>query len=320
MTISKEVRIGLLVTVAVVLFFIGFYFLKGANLFSNTYSYYCVYPDVDGLQNSANVQVNGLNVGHVTHMNLIEGQRIKVEININRTIQLPEGTVATLTSSDLLGAKVIQLVPGNGPGVVQPNGTIPSRADASLTDKLGEELTPRLRELKNTIVLLDSALRGVNGLLSTDNQRAISGAIQSIKATSDNLSQMSKTLSAETGDLTAIVRNTNSFTANLAKSNDTIQHILSNASNVSRQMANAPIQRTLTDLQKTTDQLQGIVNKVNNGQGSLGMLINNKDLYNNLNGSVTSLRNLTEDLKANPGRYLNFSVFGGSKKSNKVQK
>jgi phospholipid/cholesterol/gamma-HCH transport system substrate-binding protein len=87
-------------------------------------------------------------------------------------------------------------------------------------------------------------------------------------------------------------------------------------------MANAPIQRTLTDLQKTTDQLQGVVNKINNGQGTLGMLINNKDLYNNLNGSVSSLRSLTEDLKAHPNRYLNFSVFGsgGSKKTNKVQK
>ena len=322
MTISKEVRIGLLVTVAVVLFFIGFYFLKGANLFSNTNSYYAIYSDVDGLQSSANVQVNGLNVGHVTHMELVEGQRVKVEIAINRTISLPQGTVCNLASSDLLGAKVIQLIPGTGTGVISPQSVIPSHSDAGLADKLADELTPRLRELKNTITLLDSALKGVNGLVSKENTKAISGAIQSIKATADNLAQVSGVLGQESAQVTSIIRNANSFATGLARQNDTIQRIVNNASAVSRQMANAPIQKTVTDLQKTTDQLQGIVNKINNGHGTLGALINNRDLYDNLNGSVTSLRNLTDDLRAHPSRYVNFSVFGGggSKKATKAQK
>ncbi|MES2701395.1 MAG: MlaD family protein [Bacteroidota bacterium] len=315
MYISKEVRIGFLVTTAIVIFFTGFYFLKGADLFSNNFKYYAYYPDIDGLQPSANIQIKGLNVGHVTKMELAGERGVKVQITVSKKVKLPQGTVANLASPDLLGGKVIQLVPGPGPGTLSPESELASANGGNAVDKLTNELSPRLRELKGTIVVLDSALRGVNALMSADNQAAISAAIKSIKTTADNLALVSNALGHESGAIAGIVRDAGAFTSTLAKSKDTIQRILANASTATRQMANAPIQRTIADLQKATDQLQSVVNKVNSSQGSLGMLINNKDLYNNLNGSVTSLRDLTNDMKAHPKRYLNFSVFGGGKKS-----
>jgi phospholipid/cholesterol/gamma-HCH transport system substrate-binding protein len=320
MNISKEVRIGALFIVALVLFFIGFYFLKGASLFSNNNKYYCYFADVDGLQNSATVQIHGLSVGQVSKMELAPGRGVKVEMSMSRKIELPEGSVANLTSSDLLGGRIIEVALGRGPGVIPPRGELAPSAEPSAIDKVTAELTPRLRQLRNTIVIVDSALRGVNNLVGAQNQQAIAIAIQSIKATAQNLSTLSSALGSESGQIHSIVSNASSFTASLAKSNDTIRGILSNAAVASRQLANAPLERTIKDLQKATDQLQLMATQINSTDGTLGMLINSKELYNNLNGSVSSLRGLTEDLKANPKRYLNFSVFGSGGSASGKQK
>jgi phospholipid/cholesterol/gamma-HCH transport system substrate-binding protein len=165
-----------------------------------------------------------------------------------------------------------------------------------------------------TIIGFNNALANINSIVGADNQKAITAAIQSLKITSDNVARLSDALSKESGQITGIIRNTNSITGNLARNNDTIQRILSNTSRITAQIANAPLQKTITDLQKATAQMQGIMDKINNNQGSLGMLVNDKELYNNMNKSLKSVTELTNDLKARPGRYINVSVFGGKKK------
>ena len=303
-----------MVTISLVIFFIGFYFLKGANLFANDKEFYCIYGNVDGLQNSATVQIRGLNSGHVLRMELIDGTGVKVVISMNKGVELPEGTIANLASQDLLGTKTIKLELGKGPGMLKAGATIPTAIEGGVVDNVTGELTPRLKELKATIIALDTALAGINSLLGNENQKAIAVTIQNLKTTSDNFAKLSGTLNSESGELTTIIHNANSITGNLAKENDTINRILANASAVTRQLSNAPIQKTLTDLQKTTAQLQGVMDKINNNQGSLGMLINDKEAYNNLNKSLKSLHDLTDDLKAHPGRYINVSVFGKKQK------
>ncbi len=314
MTISKEVRIGLLVAIAGVIFFAGFSFLKGSDVFSSDSEYYCYYPTVDGLQKSSVVQVKGINIGQVADMELAGEKGVKVTLSIHNSAAIPEGTIASLASSDLLGTKIIRLDMGKGPATMPAKSVLASNKDGSMVDKLSGELTPRLEELKGTIIAFNQALNNVNALVGDENQKAITGAIQSLKATSDNLAHLSAAIDKESGQISSILRNANSVTANLAKSNDTVQRILSNTSRITGQLANAPIQKTLADLQKTTAQLQSIMDKINNNQGSLGMFINNKDAYNNLNNSLKSITNLTDDLKARPSRYINVSVFGGKKK------
>ncbi len=314
MTISKEVRIGLLVAIAGVIFFAGFSFLKGSDVFSSESEFYCYYPSVDGLQKSSIVQVKGINIGQVADMELAGEKGVKVILSIHNSVKIPEGTIANLASSDLLGTKVIRLDMGKGPATMPAKSVLESKKDGSMVDKLSGELTPRLEELKGTIIAFNQALNNVNALVGDENQKAITGAIQSLKATSDNLAHLSAAIDKESGQISSILRNANSVTANLAKSNDTVQRILSNTSRITGQLANAPIQKTLADLQKTTAQLQSIMDKINNNQGSLGMFINNKDAYNNLNNSLKSITNLTDDLKARPSRYINVSVFGGKKK------
>ena len=299
--------------VALVILFVGFYFLKGAAVFSNDKDYYCYFTDVDGLQNSAYVQVRGLNVGHVSHTALIDNRGVLVKISINNSVEVPKGTIALLGSSDLLGAKIIRLELGPGPEMLPKGDTLLTHKEAGIIDKVSDQLTPRLEELKVTISEFNRALVSVNTIVGDDNQQAIKAALASIKTTSDNLATLSSTLSKESGEMGEIIHNAKSVTGNLAKNNDTISHILANASSITRQLSNAPIQKTVTDLQKTIAELHGVMDKINNNQGSLGMLINNKDVYNNLNSSLQSLNSLMTDIKAHPSHYINVTVFGSGK-------
>lgn len=314
MTISKEVRIGLLVAAALVIFFAGFYFLRGSDIFSNDKDYYVYFESVEGLQKATQVQIKGLAVGRVSDMKLDKDKGVKVVISVNNNTAIPAGTVASLAQADLLGTKIIRLDLGDGPGLAAPGSTLEGHKDGGALDKISGELSPRLEELKGTISAFNLALANVNSLVGEENQRAVTNAIKSLKATSDNLAHLTEAIDKESGQIGSIIRNTNSITSNLARSNDTVQRILSNTSKLTGQLANAPIQKTVSDLQKTTAQLQEVMDKINHGKGSMGMLVNDKDLYNNLNKSVKSLNNLTDDLKAHPGRYIHISVFGGNKK------
>lgn len=298
---------------ALLIFFVGFYFLKGSDLFSSNKEYYCYFASVEGLQKSTFVQIKGLNVGQVTDLELAGAQGVKVTLSVRNRTRLPEGTIAAL-KSDLLGTKVVELSLGTGPGAVPPGGTIAGHKDGGAIDKISGELTPRLEELKGTIIAFNNALANINSIVGEENQRAITAAVQSLKVTSENLARLSDAISKESGQISGIIRNTNSITTNLAKSNDTIQRILSNTNRITAQIANAPLQKTITDLQKTSSELHEIMQKINDNKGTMGMLINDKELYNNMNKSMKSINDLTTDLKARPGRYINVSVFGGKKK------
>jgi phospholipid/cholesterol/gamma-HCH transport system substrate-binding protein len=314
MRISKEVKIGLLVAAALVIFFSGFYFLKGSDVFSSDVEYYCYFPAVDGLQKSNFVQIKGMNIGQVANMELAGEKGVKVTISVSKKTQVPTGTIANLASSDIMGSKVIRLDLGPGPGLEAPGATLPGMKDGGALDKISGELTPRLEELKGTITAFNAALGNINSLVGGDNQKAIHATIESLKVTADNLARLSDAFGKESAQITGIIRNTNSITGNFAKSNDTIQRMLSNFNRISAQIANSPLQKTITDLEKATAQMQGIMDKINNNHGSMGMLINDKELYNNMNKSLKSVTELTNDFKARPGRYINVSVFGGKKK------
>ncbi|PQJ09966.1 hypothetical protein CJD36_014800 [Flavipsychrobacter stenotrophus] len=307
MIISKEVRIGLLATISLVIFFSGFYFLKGADLFSKDNIYYCNYTNVDGLLNSATVEIRGLVVGHITSLELEEERGVKVTIAVRKDVIIPQGTVATIVSAGLLDGKNIRLDLGKSSSVAEPKSTLLTAEEPGVMDNVTKEITPLIAALRKTVASLDTVIAGVNIVLGEDNRNGIKGTIASINTTADNLAKMTASLNGETENVKGILRNANSFSANLAKNNDTLSRIMANFSNVSNQMAKAPLQRTLAQFDSVSTQLNGITTKINKGEGSLGQLINNKDLY-------TNMTNLLGDLKAHPSRYINVTVFGKKKK------
>ncbi|MBC7553598.1 MAG: MCE family protein, partial [Taibaiella sp.] len=149
---------------------------------------------------------------------------------------------------------------------------------------------------------------------SSENARSIAASLEAINQTVNNLAGLSGTLAKENDEIKNIIHNTNNITASFAKNGDTIRRILSNFNNVSNQLANAHIQQTFNELQGSVTQLQDVMKKMNSNDGSLGLLINNKDLYNNMNSSIKSIDRLMTDLKEHPSRYVNVTIFGRKKK------
>lgn len=315
MKFSKEARIGLLVTISLLIFFAGFYFLKGANLFSGENNYYAYYDNVQGLQPSAAVQVKGLSVGRVAKITLNEQDgRVKVALAVSRKIELPQGTVAKLISADLLGTKVISLELGSGRGAVADEATLASDIEGGLLDNLSYQLSPLIHDVRAVVSTLDTLLLGVNQMLDEETRERLKSSVVSLDETMNNFSQLSAALNRQSGELASIIQNANSITTNLSDNNKQITNIINNTDQISKQLASAPIEQAFRDLQATTEQVQGIIEKINSNNGSLGMLVNDKQLYNNLSESLKTLDALMADINAHPSRYINVTIFGRKNK------
>lgn len=313
MKISKEVRIGLLVTIALVVFFTGFYFLKGANVFSGEKEYYVFYDNVQGLQPSSQVQVKGMSIGRVSAIELNGDKKVRVTIAIPKSRAIPRGSLATLTSTDLLGTKAIALTLSNNKEIAEENETLPSAIEGGIIDAISVEITPLLQDIRHAVGTLDTVLVGVNGVLDAKAQENLRRSIANLDVTMNNFSQLSSKLNGESNELASVIRNANSITTNLAKNNDRIANILKNAELTTDQLAKAPIEQTLRNLQAVIDDLQSVSNKMKSKDGSLGLLINDKELYNNVNTSLNTLNGLMSDIEAHPTRYINLTIFGRKK-------
>lgn len=316
MKFSKEARIGLLVAAALLIFFAGFYFLKGANLFSGENEYYAYFDDVQGLQTSSAVQVKGLTVGRVVAISLNkEDGKVKVQLAVNKKIKVTDGSAIKLASSDLLGTKVLKLEIAAGDKQIADEATLPAKIEGGLIDNLSGEIAPLIADIRHVVSTLDTVLLGVNNMLNPETRQHLSNSVASLDVTLKNFSSLSEKLNNESNQLASVIRNANSITTNLANSNQQITNIMKNADNISNQLANAPIEQTVKDLQATISQLNGIMNKINNNEGSLGMLVNDKALHNNLAESLKTLNALMADINAHPSRYINVSIFGRKNKN-----
>lgn len=313
MKFSKEARIGLLVAVAILIFFAGFYFLKGANLFSGENEYYVYYSDVQGLQPSSSVLIKGLSVGHVSEINLTEDGKVKVTIAVSNNTNVPEGTVANLMATDLLGTKAISLELGKSSQNVADESVLPGKVEGGIIDAISVEITPLLQDMRHAVGTLDSVLGSINYVLDATAQSNLKNSLANLNTTMSNFSELSNRLNAESGHLQGIIRNTNSITSNLASNNERINRVISNAEQVTNQLNNAPIEQTVKALQETIDQLKAVSYKLNSNEGSLGLLVNDTSLYRNINSSLNTLNFLMSDIEAHPTRYINVSIFGRKK-------
>jgi phospholipid/cholesterol/gamma-HCH transport system substrate-binding protein len=316
MKFSKEARIGLLVAVALLIFIAGFYFLKGANLFSGETEYYAYFDDVQGLQTSSGVQVKGLTVGRVVAITLNEADgKVKVLLAVSKKTKVTEGSSIRLASADLLGTKVLKLDVAKGDKELAEESVLPAIVEGSLIDNLSGEIAPLVTDIRHVVSTLDTVLLGVNSMLNEDTRQHLSNSMASLDVTLKNFSALSEKLNSESNQLASVIRNANSITTNLANSNQQITNIMKNADNISGQLANAPIETTVKDLQATIKQLNGIMNKINNNEGSLGMLVNDKALHDNLSESLKTLNALMADINAHPSRYINVTIFGRKNKN-----
>jgi len=316
MKISNETKVGILTAISITILILGYSYLSGNDVFSRSNKYYAIYNSVDGLSVSKPVLVNGFQIGQVSSMRLRPDGRTVVEFNINPQYNVPSNTLAQLVSTDLLGGKAISFEYGDSKQFAQDKDTL--RAD--IQGSLAESLQPIQMKAEHLISKLDSSLAAVNKILNPNFQKNVDRSFTSIANSLQTLEGTTKKIDALVGGqsehINNIMANAEVVSSDLKTSSAHLTGITSNFEKVSTDLANSNVKQTLENANKTLAELQATMSKINNGKGSLGLLINDDKMYKNLNAATASLDSLFIDIKANPKRYVHFSVFGGGSKKN----
>lgn len=311
--ITNETKVGALAAIAIVILILGYSFLKGNDVFSRENEFYATYDRVDGLGISKPVLVNGYQIGRVSNLTLQPNGQILAQFKVDPQYAIPKNTIARLESTDLLGGKAIVFELGTGNDFAKDGDTL----NANVEKGLLEQVQPVQKKAEQIVARLDSVLTSVNSTLSPEFQRNFDRSFASIARTLETLEGTTRTVdglvTSERVKIAGIMSNLESITGNFKTNNAKITVIMDNLEKVSDNVARADFEQTIAEANRAVADLQTIVNKINNGQGSLGQLINDERMYNNLNNAAENLDKLMIDLKANPKRYVSFSVFGGRK-------
>lgn len=310
MKISNETKIGALTAISITILILAYSFLKGNDVFSSSNKFYAVYRSVEGLTVSKPVLVNGFQIGMVSKMQLHDDGRTTVEFKINPDYNIPNNTLAKLESTDLLGGKAIVFELGDSKQYAEDKDTL--RAD--IQGSLAESLQPIQRKAEVLINKVDSAMGAINRILNPNFQKnvdrsfaSIANSLQTLEGTTKKLDAL---VGAQSGHINQIMANADATSGNLRTSTAKLDGIAGNFQRFSGDLANSNIKQTLDNANKAVADLQSTISKINSSEGSLGLLMNDDKMYNNLNSASKNLDNLFIDIKAHPSRYVHFSVFG----------
>lgn len=319
MKITREFKIGLLAVAAIFLFVWGLNFLKGKDIFSSQITFYAIYDDVTGLIESNPVSLNGVNIGQVDRIRFMpDGSgRILVENIISKDVVIPDNSTSVLTGMSLTGTREIIIKLGDSPEQISNGDTLASAQQSSLQDEVSELVAPIKQRADELFMQVDSVMIVFQSIFNTQTRKNITASFESIQNTLYNLEQTTETLDEtidkESSRLAAILYNAESISWNLKENNELISNIIQNLSGITDSIAAANLQQTLANTEESLSSLNQILDRINKGEGSMGLLVNDEELYNNMQNSSKQLELLLEDIRRNPGSYINISVFGGRK-------
>ena len=303
MKISREVKTGILVILGVILFIFGFNYLKGQNLLDSSRVFYTTYNNVEGLVPSTPVTINGLSVGKVVKI-AFKGDgsgKLQVKLLVDSEFEFSKNSKAQLYETGLIGGKSIAIVPAfDGAEIAKENDVLQGTVKPGLTDLVNQRLTPLQEKIEIMMVGADSLLSNLNDVF---NDKTKANLRASVTGLNDVIQNFKKTSSS----LNSLIAN------NEDKLNNTLTNIDKMSSNLSKtteDLANADLKKTIASLEATISNFNSIGAKIENGEGSIGKLLQDEGLYNNLEGASLQLEQLLEDMKLNPKRYVHFSLFG----------
>ena len=316
MRVTKEVKIGAIVTFGIIALIWGINYLKGTDLFSARNKYYAVYDKVDQLTVSNPVLLNGLAIGQVYDLRLLadEGNKILVVFKVDDNLKIPGHTVARIVSTDLLGAKAIDLIIYDSivSPLAKPGDTLRSEIQLSLADEVNKQVAPIKEKAENLLASVDSVVTVLQQVFNAESRANISSSFESISRTLKSLENTSYTLDtlldSEKDRVRGIFANIESITYNIRENNEQINNIINNFSSLSDTLARANITATISKTNEVLNATSEIMAKVQRGEGSLGMLINDENLYKRLSDTASDLDKLMIDIRSNPRKYLNFSI------------
>ncbi len=307
--------VGLSFLGAMLLFFWGFNFLKGKDVFSPGRVYYAEYNEVSGLIKANPVIISGMRVGQVT--NLVfhpDGSgRIVVTFSIDNDFPIPDNSVARIISSDLLGSKAIEIRLGNSPLMAKSRDTLASSVEASLMDEVNAQVAPLKMRAESLLSSIDSLVIVVQTVFSDDARDNITKSLNSISSTFRNIETASAVLDdaiyEERIRIGNILMNVEEITASLEKSKHDYMNLMQNLSTFSDSLMVVDLPGTVQKANESVMQINALLEKINSGEGSLGMLLHNDTLYIELERTAEEMNKLLEDIRLNPKRYVRFSLF-----------
>lgn len=297
MKISREVKTAILVILGIVLFIFGFNYLKGKNLLDSSRTFYAVYNNVEGLALSTPVTINGLNVGKVMDISFTSdgSGKLLVQLMVDSDFKFSKNSKAELYEAGLIGGKAIAIVPvfdeaENAKHDDYLEGTI----KAGLSELVNQRLTPLQEKIETMMVSADSLLTNLNSVFDSQTKQHLKNSIA-------GLSETIRSFKATSSSLNTLITNNNE---RLSSTLTNVDNITSNLSKVTDSLADVNLSQTINNLQLTLNNFDKILASIESGEGSMGKLLKDEGLYNNIEGATKEMKELLEDIKLHPKRYF----------------
>jgi phospholipid/cholesterol/gamma-HCH transport system substrate-binding protein len=324
--ISNETKVGIFTIVALTILILGFNFLKGVSIFNSPHIFYSYYERLDGLAESNPVLLYGYKVGKVEKITITnqKGRFILVKFTVKKEVLIPSDTRAIIYSTDLLGAKAINLKLGVDKKNAANSDTLIGEIEQGLMESVTSIIDPIKQKAVSLLTTVDNIMNDLQIYLSKGGKKDLAATMEGIKYTFVNLQHTTGTLdnfmTSETSRIHLILGHLDNLTATLDNNKDDLDKLISNLGSISDSLKAAQIGSVIRELGMTIAEIDTIAQKINKGHGTLAELVNNDTLYNNLESTSKNLDALLIDLKENPGRYVKISVFGGGSDKKKDKK
>jgi phospholipid/cholesterol/gamma-HCH transport system substrate-binding protein len=310
MKINRETKVGLLTIVALAMLIMGFNYLKGKDILNTTKKIYAIFPKLGTLVKSNEVKINGLTIGTVYDLEEVDKNvtGIKVIISLTRDVNIPTNSVAYISASTLgLGSAAIIIEKGDATTYLKNGDVLNTRIDEGLFGGISAEVSPTLSTVRNTLDTVSKVLSNVNTIFDEGAKNSLRHTLANLALASNSLNKL---LDLQSSALAASLNNVNAITGNIKNNNDSLTAIILNAKQFTENLATLELKQTMDTLQAAISQLKGTMAKISSKEGTLGALINDRQLYDRLNSAVLSAEILIDDLRTHPKRYVNVSVFG----------
>lgn len=322
---SREFKAGVVVILAAAVLYWGISFLKGSDLFEHGTEVYAVYDNAEGITKSQSVTLNGFSVGKVSDVYFHPNNSGKIVVKMNITTDYPitANSLAEIRSADLLGAKEIALVLEKGSVLIESGDTLRSAIEASLSESINKEVLPVKVKAEKLLASLDSTVNILTGFLGGEMQEEFRTSFDNVNRSISNLGTITDEISLYMSEnreaLGSATQNLERLTSMLNENRDELDRVFNNLANISDTLARANAGEAMRSLSKTATRLDAITSNIEAGEGTLGKLVANDSLYNEINHAILSLDKLLEDIKEHPGRYVEISIFGGKNKDTKKE-
>ena len=304
---SKEIRTGIVAIFTIVVLIYGINYLKGLNILDKNRIFHAKYDNIDGLLKGSVISLNGFNVGIVSNISLQSDNSLLVSVKINEDFDVPANSILKISNQDLMGTKGISVILGNSDLLAKNNDTLIAEIENSLQDEVNKQILPLKNKAEGLISSVDSLMVIFTSVLNTDARKNLASSFKNLDETfvlmSESMKELNKLVVNNEKNISNSIKNFESITGNISNNNESIENILKKMSSISDSVSS----KDIGDIIKN---LNNITNKISVGQGNLGLLNSDDQLYRNIEKTTNDISILVEEIKKDPKKYFNFSVLG----------